>query len=134
MMGARERGALVVAVILAGCGRAVPPSSTAACPDPLVGCRLDIGQRAVTARFSEWPQALHPVVLEVDAAGAAVVKADFSMVGMDMLPNRYELVRTADGLWRASVVLPVCVSGRRDWKLALAVDGASASTTFSVPK
>ena len=100
MKGTLGHRILLVALLLAGCGRGVPSASSVACPDTVVGCRLALGHGLVTARFSASPRALHPFVLEVDAPDAAAVKADFSMVGMEMLPNRYDLVRGADGRWR----------------------------------
>jgi hypothetical protein len=125
---------LVVFVVIAGCGRSEPSASTKACPDPVAGCRLSLGDGIVTARLSEPPRALRPFLLEVDAPDAAAVRADFSMDGMEMLPNRYDLIRAPDGWWRARVVLPVCTAGRRDWTLGLAVDARSGSMTFSVSR
>jgi len=75
---------------------------------------------------------MRPFVTEIEASGAATVGADFAMSGMDMVPNRYHLRRENDGYWRASVVLPVCVSGREDWVLTLMIDDAKVALPFSV--
>jgi hypothetical protein len=95
---------------------------------------LDLDGATVAVRFSETPRAMRPFLLEVDAPDAASVKADFSMVGMDMVRNRYDLLRTPEGRWRAQVVLPVCVSGRQDWILTLTVNDRSASAPFSATR
>ena len=50
-------------------------------------------------RFSQPPRAMRPFVMEVDAPRAVAVAADFTMPGMDMLPNRYDLARRPDGHW-----------------------------------
>ncbi|MCX7627975.1 MAG: hypothetical protein N2Z69_06125 [Methylophilaceae bacterium] len=63
---------------------------------------------------------MQPFDLEVEAPEDAAVHASFRMSGMDMGPNRYRLLRENDR-WRARVLLPACVQGRRDWILRLEV-------------
>jgi hypothetical protein len=101
------------------------------CTDPVTDCRFQLAGKDVVLRFSETPRPMQPFVLEVIAAGAVAVAADFSMQDMEMLPNRYQLTRTPDGPWQARVVLPVCVSGRSDWQLILAIDDERASIPFA---
>ena len=43
--------------------------------------------------------------------------------------NRYRLV-FENGVWKAKVLLPVCVQGRRDWLLLLDVDGQQYVVPF----
>jgi len=74
---------------------------------------------------------MRPFVLEVDAPGVSAIKAEFSMRAMEMVPNRYDLARGPDGLWRAQIVLPVCVSGRHDWVLDLMIGEQHAAVSFS---
>ncbi|WJW74940.1 hypothetical protein QVG61_10575 [Thiohalobacter sp. IOR34] len=56
------------------------------------------------------------------AAAVESVRADFSMPGMNMGVNRYRLLGQGEGVWQAEVTLPVCISGRSDWRLTLDVD------------
>jgi hypothetical protein len=121
---------VLLSTFLTGCGE--PPStSVVACADPVLGCRLALNESTVAIRFSEPPQPMRPFVLEVDAPGVSTVTVDFSMRAMDMVPNRYHLIRGTDGRWRAQVVLPVCISGRHDWVLKLEVGNGRVSIPFS---
>jgi hypothetical protein len=88
------------------------------------------GGVAAEIRFASSPGALKPFVLEVAAPEAKAVAATFAMVGMDMGENRYQLVRTDAGPWRASVILPVCVAGRADWLMTLEVDNRRVAVPF----
>ncbi|HMM47849.1 MAG TPA: hypothetical protein PKC12_07690 [Thiobacillaceae bacterium] len=102
-----------------------------ACADPIAGCRFEHGGAPVLARFSIHPSPLEPFVITVGAAGVAHVSAEFQMVGMDMGFNRYDLRPGADGTFTSTVTLPICVSGRRDWKLYLELDGTRYELPFS---
>jgi hypothetical protein len=123
--------AALAAALGNGCHQSEPSAQPVICPDPVAGCRFDLGGERMALRFSESPRALRPFAMEVDATRAVAVMADFTMSGMDMLPNRYALARGADGHWRATVVLPVCISGRADWHLVLTVGNERASLPFS---
>jgi hypothetical protein len=125
---------VALAAFGSGCGKPAPNVNIMLCPDPTAGCRLQLGGEGVVVRFSESPRAMRPFVIEVDAPRAVAVVADFTMPGMDMVPNRYDLARAPDGQWRAKVVLPVCISGRADWSLAVTVGDRTASVPFSVGK
>ncbi|MBL8539378.1 MAG: hypothetical protein JNK68_03305 [Betaproteobacteria bacterium] len=126
-----RRLVVTMAVLVSACGRHAPDANRVNCIHPVAGCRFDLAGETVVVRFSEQPRPMRPFVLEVNAARAIAVDADFSMPDMEMLPNRYQLTRTADGRWQTSVMLPVCVSGRADWLLALRVGDAQASVPFS---
>jgi hypothetical protein len=130
-------GSLIVALVSilgSGCGKPASHANIAICPDVVAGCRFELGGEGVVLRFSESPRAMRPFVMEVDAPRAVAVGADFTMPGMDMVPNRYELGRGPDGHWRAKVVLPVCITGRQDWSLALTVGDQTALVPFSAGK
>jgi hypothetical protein len=101
------------------------------CADPIAGCGFDHRGTTVNVQFSARPGPLEPFGLSARAAGASRVRAEFQMVGMDMGFNRYDLRPTGDGAFAATVTLPVCVSGRRDWVLYLDVDGARYALPFS---
>jgi len=74
---------------------------------------------------------LQPFQVWVKAAGARKVQARFTMEGMDMGFNLYTLRADGDGVFRARVTLPICVSGRRDWVMAVEIDGAVVKVPFS---
>lgn len=122
----------LVAIALAGYWLKRPADAMAvACADPLAGCSFSHRGAAASVRFSAQPTALEAFELNVRAAGASRISAEFQMVGMDMGFNRYDLRPTADGAWAAKVTLPVCVSGRRDWILYLDLDGLRYAIPFS---
>lgn len=124
----------LAAIVGSGCDKPAPQAGTVICRDLVAGCRFELGGEGVVLRFSESQRAMRSFVMEVDAPSAVAVRADFMMPGMDMVPNRYDLGRGPDGHWRAKVVLPVCISGREDWRLALTVDEQSASVPFAAGK
>ena len=93
-----------------------------ACADPLQGCVFTHRGRPAQLRFSSHPTLLQPFRMEVHAPSAKHASAEMQMVGMDMGFNRYDLHEVGPGIFNAQITLPVCVSGRRDWKLYLDVD------------
>ncbi len=101
------------------------------CGDLVRGCRIELASQPVEVRFSEPPSALKAFELLVTAPRATQVHASFAMVGMDMGLNRYDFVPAGNGLWRARVVLPMCVTGRRDWVMTLTLDQDSVQIPFS---
>ncbi len=100
------------------------------CPDLTRLCRFEVAGKPVELRFSAPPSGLHPFILQLHAPAAREVYASFIMRSMDMGFNRYRLLSGGAGNWQAQVLLPVCVSGRRDWILTLTVDGASVEIPF----
>ncbi len=103
---------------------------TVSCPDLSKLCRFEVAGKPVELRFSAPPSGLHPFILQLHAPVARAVYASFIMRGMDMGFNRYRLLSGGAGNWQAQVLLPVCVSGRRDWILTLTVDDASVEIPF----
>ena len=93
-----------------------------ACADPLQGCVFTHRGRPAQLRFFSQPTPLQPFKMEVHAPSAKHASAQMQMVGMDMGFNRYDLHPAAPGIFNAQITLPVCVSGRRDWKVYLDVD------------
>lgn len=65
-----------------------------------------------------------PLQIDVRVTGTVAqrVELDFSGRTMDMGPNRTVLVAAGDGNYRGSAMLPVCVTGRMDWRATLFVD------------
>jgi hypothetical protein len=111
-------------LLLAACGKA-PELIPVSCADPLAGCRLPDGMEV---RFSRQPSVMQSFDLDMAAPADSEPYASFQMRGMEMGMNRYRLLRK-DGHWHASVMLPACVQGRRDWVLQLDVGGK----TYEVP-
>ncbi len=74
---------------------------------------------------------MQPFQIEVRAPNAKHARAEIQMVGMDMGFNRYELHPSVQGTFTATITLPVCVSGRRDWNLYLAIDANTYVIPFS---
>lgn len=124
----------IAAIMSAGCDKAAPRVNRVDCPDLVTGCRFELDGQIVALQFSESPRAMKPFVIEVGAPKAVSVEADFAMPGMEMVPNRYHLGRKHDGYWHATVVLPVCISGREDWVLVLSIGDQRASVPFSAGK
>lgn len=121
------RGAILLAVVLlAGCGE--PKLAVTACDSLVAGCVAMGG--TVSVRTDVAPAPLQPFQVMVIAPQARDVAIEFQMQGMDMGPNRYRLVRQADGSWAGRVTLPVCVSGRRDWQMVVDVDGQRVALPF----
>jgi hypothetical protein len=93
------------------------------CPDIVQSC----GNAQFSVRFKESPQVMKPLHLEL------VFLDGFTMQGMEMGFNRYQLIKTAENKWVAEVTLPVCVQGRSDWEVTLMVEGAAQQSRFLVP-
>jgi hypothetical protein len=117
----------VVGTILKRPAEALP----VVCADPVQGCAFSHRGQPGQIRFSMPPMPLQPFTLEVRTPGVKRVSAEFQMAGMDMGFNRYDLRAASPGVFRSAITLPVCVSGRRDWKLHLDVDGHAYVLPFS---
>lgn len=102
------------------------------CPDPVAGCQVRLGERTVTLGMDTRPRAMRPFRVWVRAPGAGRVRAEFTMADMDMGLNLYTLAADKDGVFRARVTLPVCVTGRQDWLLTLDVDGERGILPFVI--
>lgn len=128
---------LIIALLLifvALVGARMQPSSESqmtACADPVVGCTFRHRDQLVQLRFSHSPMPLQPFTITLHAPGARQVQAEFQMQGMEMGFNRYHFTADKTGGFIARVTLPVCVSGRRDWKLYLQIDAQHYAIPFS---
>ena len=118
---------LIAVLVLVACNKSPDAMLLAVtCRDPLAGCRLDAG---IEIRFSQTPTVMQAFDLEVAAPQGADLHASFQMRGMEMGMNRYRLLQE-NGKWRAKVMLPACVQGRRDWILRLEVSGKTYEMPF----
>ncbi len=100
------------------------------CPNLAAGCSTWLAGREVRVGIEGELKVLQPFQLWVRAAGAQRVQATFTMEGMDMGFNLYTLRADQEGVFRARVTLPVCVSGRRDWVMTLDIDGRQLAVPF----
>ena len=101
------------------------------CADLVQGCKVSLDGKPLEIGFSATPSALHPFALTVKKEGLKEVSASFAMVGMEMGANRYQLIPAKEGGWEAKVILPVCVTGRRDWVLTLSLNKTLIRIPFS---
>jgi hypothetical protein len=111
-------------------GRGPIPATAVDCDSLTAGCSFHLHGGEVFVKSMQPPSALHPFELRVRAPWAGDAQARFSMRGMEMGPNHYRLIKEGD-VWKARVVLPICVSGRRDWLLSLNLNGNSADIGFT---
>ena len=80
------------------------------------GCSARGPEVELQLRFVDRPNAMTPAAIELrSSTPLSSATVDFEMSGMDMGLNRYRLEAGDRETYRAKVMLPVCVSGRRDW-------------------
>ena len=116
----------ITALVLWRDAETLPPVAVnLACPTLATGCAAQIGNRAITIGLADKPKALQPFQVWVKAPGANKVQASFTMVDMNMGFNLYTLRPDKDGVFRAQVTLPACVSGRREWVMTVDIDKAN---------
>jgi hypothetical protein len=101
------------------------------CADPVKGCTFSHRGLPATLRFSRQPMPLQTFRLDVLAPGAQRTSVELQMEGMGMGFNHYDLHAAAPGMVGADITLSMCVSGRRDWKLFLDIDGQRYVMAFS---
>lgn len=123
--------ALAAMVLWKGGAESPVAAVTLPCADLMAGCATRLRGRDVSLGLSGVVKPLKPFQVWVKAAGARTVQARFIMEGMDMGFNLYTLRREGDDLFRARITLPICVSGRRDWVMAVEIDGATIQVPFS---
>lgn len=71
------------------------------------------------------------IVADNVPANVREISASFRMNGMDMGFNRFDLVKQANGVWRADkVYLPLCTEARNDWTVEWSVDGTKFQAEF----
>ena len=121
---------LAALVLWHGGDKPAAAAVTLPCADLAKGCGTRLNGRAVSLGVSGPVQPLKPFQVWVQAAGARTVQASFTMQGMDMGFNLYTLRADKDGVFRARVTLPVCVSGRRDWIMAVQIEGGVIQVLF----
>lgn len=110
---------------------AEPASATVVeCADLARACRFQHAGRAWTVQADRPPSALRPFRLGVTGTDAPLT-ARFGMAGMDMGPIALALKPAGPGRQAAEALLPLCVQGRRDWRLWLDGDGGRIEVRFA---
>lgn len=114
-----------------------PASETLLVPDcdlQRQRCSADLpGVGTVSLEISPRPIApLHPFILDVAAPALATPSSvEFTGVNMDMGLNRVELKMLAPGRYQGSGSLPVCTSGRMEWRATVLIE--HAGRRFALP-
>jgi hypothetical protein len=107
-----------------------PQLTQVACTTLASGCSVRFDGREIHFGMVGVPKPLAPFEIWLKAAGVGKVEARFVMQGMDMGFNLYTLHADSQGVFRAKVTLPICVTGRRDWAMILDVDKMRLSVPF----
>lgn len=107
-----------------------PEVQTLSCNPAAEGCRFGAGAQLKLIGVGRHDQAF-----AVAAAGlpsdTQTVSLSFSMRGMDMGFNRFDLQHQGQGVWRGEGLrLPVCSLSRRDWIAEWTVDGKRYQADF----
>lgn len=89
-------------------------------------CRAQGESLELSLKLGPPVHSLKPFDIEVAIASGEdsapeSVEIEFLMSGMEMGINRYRLEASESGVWRGRAVLPVCVTGRRDWRAIVRV-------------
>lgn len=111
-------------------GQAAGAETPLACVDLRLGCAAPHLGAAARIGIDGELRLLKPFELWVRAEGAGKVQASFSMSGMDMGFNLYTLRPDGRGAYRTRVILPMCVTGRHDWRLHVDIDGNRTTIPF----
>ena len=103
----------------------VPMKTASPCDLNSQTCMANIEQRSVRLRFKQTVKYLTRFDVEVVTDGFASseiesMSVDFSMLDMTMGINRFSLKRTdKKDVWQGMAILPVCITGRSDWRVKL---------------
>lgn len=105
--------------------------NSTSCNPVLTPCIVRDGPRQVGLQLSRGMTYLKPFTMLVSVAGFTGesihnVSVDFKMVGMNMGINRFSLdnldKQGAESSYQGQGVLPICVTGRVDWKAHVRVE------------
>ena len=97
------------------------------------GCIARRADKSLELRFNSPARYLTKFAVAVKTTGfdsqpIEKMLLDFSMPGMQMGINRFALHKVNDqNDWQGVAILPVCISGRKDWRVTLYVETKQAS-------
>lgn len=100
------------------------------CTTLATGCTAHVEGREIQFGMIGETKPLAPFQIWVKTAGLRKAEARFTMEGMDMGFNLYTLRVDQQGVFRANVTLPVCVTGRREWSMILDIDKTRLAVPF----
>ncbi len=109
-------------------GHAVTLNVIESCDLGRQSCNAKLKNKSVTLTLQQPVRYLQKIELMLVVDGFETgeitkVLVDFSMPGMQMGINRYTLKPTnIDTVWQGMAIIPVCVSGRKDWQVKLYID------------
>jgi len=132
---------MALAMLMASCENhdesmpATPLQMSSSC-DVRTGCLAVAADLSLHLSMGPDMRVLAPFPLSVEVQGEQsvdAIAASFTMQGMDMGMNRYQLVNDGAERWFANVTLPVCASGRSDWLVSLEVVTKGRRFTLEIP-
>jgi hypothetical protein len=97
-------------------------------------CEFRQGRLGLIFSLPEPVRPLQPFELHLRVEGLepSRVVATFTMSGMDMGLNRFELQPGVDG-WRGRAMLPICTEARKDWLATVSLHGAEGDYRVVFP-
>lgn len=104
---------------------------TLPCPSLETGCSFAIGDKSYQIKSDSPLEVGKPFTLEL-SGDIVSARAVWRMTEMDMGPNNYNLIRNAAGAWHATVILPPCPHGSKEWQLHMEVNGRAADINTQV--
>ena len=124
---------LAIALAASGCESkppAAPPGAKSACDLNQQRCSAPTQWGELTLELSPRPlPVLQPIALEARLAGSAAISASLEGVEMDMGPNLVALQRVDAQTLRGQLSIPICLTGRMKWRLALKIKDERATET-----
>ncbi len=113
---------------------------TTECRLPTTGCSAGDKRLAITLRMPNGAIYLRPFPVELNVEGNEQlglnrVELGLTMQGMEMGVNRFSMqpVPARPGVWNGSVTLPICSSGRTDWRVEVKVFSEERSYQVQFP-
>ena len=109
-------------------GTAITLSVIESCDLGRQSCTAKLKNKSVTLTLQQPVRYLQKIELMLVVDGFETgeitkVLVDFSMPGMQMGINRFTLKRAnIETVWQGMAIIPVCVSGRKDWQVKLYID------------
>lgn len=124
--------ALLVAVQIAARwleGEGTQSFQTPTTCDLRLGCTALADQRRVTLQLRGVPHANQPLRFELQLQGFVPQKVELDLQGVEMFMghNRYALSPVAPGRYQAELELPVCTTGRMQWRARVLLDSGNGS-------
>jgi len=105
-----------------------------ACRLDLQKCDISVNNTVLTVSTAGDLQPLKPFIIKIKNPSSDIKNAvvDLSMIDMDMGKNQFVFEQLNPTEWQASVISPVCTTGRRDWRLDLTIKTADKRHMMSV--